>query len=144
MGTALKDECPNGGVELEYGIDINGSGSLEDEEVNGSYSICHGEPGAAAEACSSVDLGDGQYEIQCAGQDAIVLNDGLPGEKGDKGEPGEPGAKGEAGQDGNDGLDGLIALVVTAEEAAGDNCPAGGVRLKLYRSHCTNWRVLKK
>ena len=44
-------------------------------------------------------------------------------------EMGEPGAKGEPGQDGNDGLDGLTALVVTAEEAAGDNCPAGGVRL---------------
>jgi ELWxxDGT repeat protein len=135
LGPALVDDCPQGGVELEYGIDINSSGELDDVEVTGSYSICHGEAGASGESCTSVDVGDGQFEIQCPGQDAIVLSNGVPGEKGDtgdqgeKGEPGTDGLNGIDGQDGTDGLSGLEALVVTAEEPAGDNCAAGGVRL---------------
>jgi hypothetical protein len=58
LGPALADDCPYGGVELEYGIDTNNDGSLDDIEVNGSYSICHGEPGKPGETCKSVDTGD--------------------------------------------------------------------------------------
>jgi hypothetical protein len=53
---------------------------------------------------------------------AIVWNEqGVQGEKGDKGDPGAPG---------RDGVDGRDGTSVTVEpEAAGANCPAGGVKL---------------
>jgi hypothetical protein len=31
---------------MEYGVDDNGDGKPDDAEVDGSYTICHGEPGA--------------------------------------------------------------------------------------------------
>ena len=47
---ALENEsdCPNGGVTLAHGIDLNGDGSLEDDEVTHTYVICHGTDGADA------------------------------------------------------------------------------------------------
>ena len=47
LGAATIEACPQGGVDLEYGIDVNANGVLDDDEVNGSYSVCHGEPGEA-------------------------------------------------------------------------------------------------
>jgi sugar lactone lactonase YvrE len=39
--------CPNGGVKLDYGIDENKNGVLDDPaEVDGSEYICNGEPGS--------------------------------------------------------------------------------------------------
>jgi len=43
------DDCPNGGVVIEYGIDENGSGDLEDTEVDGQHIVCHGRDGADGE-----------------------------------------------------------------------------------------------
>ena len=37
--------CPNGGVEIESGIDDNGNGVLDTVEVDDVSSICHGEDG---------------------------------------------------------------------------------------------------
>ena len=37
------DECPNGGVDLKNGIDKNGDGELQDDEVKSTYALCHGE-----------------------------------------------------------------------------------------------------
>ena len=39
------DDCPNGGVIIEYGIDENGNGTLDDAEVDGDVVICHGQDG---------------------------------------------------------------------------------------------------
>jgi|GEM_PF-6232366 hypothetical protein len=115
LGPALLDDCPSGGVELEYGIDSNGNGVLDDVEVNGSYSVCNGEPG---ESCTTVDLDDGTFELQCPGQDPIVLStdtvdentgtgpEGPPGEKGDTGPEGPTGATGDTGLEGLTGATG--------------------------------------
>ena len=45
IGEALEADCPSGGVVLGYGIDSNGNGSLDEDEVNGTEIICHGAPG---------------------------------------------------------------------------------------------------
>ena len=123
LGPALADDCPHGGVELEYGIDANTNGELDDDEVNGSYSICHGEPGPAGQACESVEQPDGSFEVQCLGQESVPIPPGPPGEKG------EPGVDGANGEPGVDGAPGLTALVTTTAEEAGDACAAGGVRV---------------
>ena len=42
-------DCPNGGVIIEYGIDENGNGTLEDTEVDGQHIVCHGKDGLDGE-----------------------------------------------------------------------------------------------
>ena len=32
-----EDDCPNGGVTLEHGIDLNGDGALEEDEITYTY-----------------------------------------------------------------------------------------------------------
>lgn len=126
LGPALLDDCPQGGVEMEYGIDSNASGVLDDEEVNGSYSICHGEAGlegAPGEACYAVEQEGEVYVLQCPGQEAVPLPAGPPGQAGVTGETGMP------GEQGMDGANGLQVLVVTADEPWGETCPSGGVRI---------------
>jgi hypothetical protein len=126
LGPAPEADCPNGGAELEYGIDVNSNGKLEDDEVEGSYSICHGAPGADGQGCQSVDVGDGNYEIQCGDQDPIVLSSTGLGEKGDKGDTGPAGAKGDTGSPGTAGAKGDTGSP-GAPGAKGDTGPAGAV-----------------
>jgi len=47
-GPATADECPNGGVTLDYGIDANGNGTLDADEVSDTYAVCHGQDGATS------------------------------------------------------------------------------------------------
>jgi len=39
---ASTDQCPNGGVVLQHGIDENGNGLLDADEVDGELIVCHG------------------------------------------------------------------------------------------------------
>ncbi len=100
LGPALADECPAGGVELKFGIDSNQNGALDDAEVNGVYSVCHGEPGKDGEPCVSLPQEDGGFQIVCPNQDALKIGAGAQGEigpVGPKGEPGDQGPQGERG-----------------------------------------------
>lgn len=35
-------DCPNGGILVETGIDVNGNGTLDDDEVDTAEKICNG------------------------------------------------------------------------------------------------------
>src|SRR6266498_4256325 len=37
--------CPNGGVQVNVGIDDNVNGTLETTEIDGTEYVCHGAPG---------------------------------------------------------------------------------------------------
>ena len=65
-------DCPNGGVIIEYGIDENGNGTLEDTEVDGQHIVCHGKDGL-----------DGEH-----GEDGQDGQDGFDGEHGEDGKDG--------------------------------------------------------
>lgn len=65
-----------------------------------------------------------------AGEQGPAGNDGEagdPGQDGNDGEAGPPGMNGTPGDDGLPGEDGQSALVRVDVEAAGNNCPQGGV-----------------
>ena len=68
------ERCPHGGTLVSTGIDDNGNGVLDDEEVDSSEAICHGTPG----------------------------EDGEDGQDGEQGNPGEQGDPGEQGPSSND------------------------------------------
>lgn len=74
--------CPQGGLQIDVGLDSNADGVLDNDEISGTEHVCHGEPGPQGE----------------------------PGEKGDKGDPGEPGEQGETGPAGPPGATGAQGL----------------------------------
>ncbi|MEO1334154.1 MAG: hypothetical protein AAFV29_00865, partial [Myxococcota bacterium] len=53
---AAGDNCANGGVRVDTGVDSNGDGSLDVGEVIETSFICDGEPGVDGRAGSAVDL----------------------------------------------------------------------------------------
>lgn len=42
---ALKADCPNGGVVINQGIDSNGNGKIDTEEITSSEKVCNGVDG---------------------------------------------------------------------------------------------------
>ncbi len=53
-GIASLDECPNGGVVLEHGVDADKSGVLDAGEVTKTYFVCHGTNGSDADAATEI------------------------------------------------------------------------------------------
>ena len=89
---AAGDNCENGGVRIDVGLDADNDGELSESEIQTTEYVCAGINGA-----DGVD-GDGGR------QDGI---DGTNGENGDNG----------------------LNTVIQTDEAAGDNCQNGGVRI---------------
>ena len=85
--------CPNGCVQIDYGVDDNADGSLDATEVDGTEYICNGSNGQ--------DGADGM-----AGRDGQDGVDGAQGAPGADGTDGQDGAQGEPGADGTNGQDG--------------------------------------
>lgn len=84
--------CPAGGLLVETGLDLDGSGTLDDAEVESAETICNGETGGQGEQ----------------------------GEQGGQGETGADGAGGAAGTDGADGADGTDNRITSAYLCGGD------------------------
>ena len=55
-GAATADQCPNGGIEIEHGIDSNGNGMLDVEEVANTYILCDGKNAANGVSREELDL----------------------------------------------------------------------------------------
>ncbi len=121
------EECPNGGIEIEMGIDSNSNGRLDSDEVDQArtQTVCHGANGSSGE--------DGKNSLILITQPTIE-------------ECPEGGRKIVIGLDQNSNgvLDAeevsqvelvcnqtaqLNSLVSTSAEPAGNNCVAGGVRI---------------
>ena len=81
--------CPNGCVQIDYGVDENANGALDASEIDGTEYICHGANGQ--DGAAGVDGADGDQ--------------GLQGESGADGADGSQGPQGEPGADGEDGAD---------------------------------------
>lgn len=127
--------CPGGGTAVSTGLDDDGDGVLEDDEVDDTSYICAGASGA-----DGADGADGTD-----GADTLVQTSEEPA--GDNCADG--GTRVDAGADddgdgvldpeeidettyvcqGADGADGPDALVAASDEPAGENCPSGGLRL---------------
>lgn len=42
---SANETCPNGGIQIDTGIDSNANGKLDDNEVTDTQAVCHGENG---------------------------------------------------------------------------------------------------
>jgi cysteine-rich repeat protein len=73
QAAASLDACPNGGELLEYGIDDDQNGVLDDAEVDGDLPICHGKDGkdgstssqTSGGGCTHTDNDEGSVTITC-------------------------------------------------------------------------------
>ena len=126
-------DCPNGGILVETGIDENGNGLLDDNEVDKTEKVCNGQDGA--------DGGDGSNGLDAlvstspiGAGDATCPNGGILVETGfDSNRNGsldsDEVSKSEKLCNGQSGSNGLNSLVAFSDEPAGSNCPYGGMRV---------------
>jgi hypothetical protein len=93
--------CNTGGIKIEYGLDANSNGSLDNNEIEAALTryICNGTTGAQGSA-------------------------------GAKGEPGVQGIQGIQGIQGLPGSNGKNALIKLTTVAISDNCPTGGTKIE--------------
>lgn len=144
------DVCPDGGLVIEYGVDLDGDRGLDDDEVTGSSVVCNGRDDD--NGCSVTENEDGSATITCADGTRVSVADGVHGKPAlariSEEAPGERcafgGANVYAGIDAND--DGVlqddevasvqtlctgealtgVAMVRMDPEPFGTNCPVGG------------------
>ena len=114
--------CPTGGVRIATGIDSNGNGDLDPEEVTASEIVCHGEMGPSAPR-PLVEVSDEPAGENCA----------LGGQRIDAGVDVNGNGSLEAMEiDSTDYVcdaGGEGALVNVTEVPAGEECAAGGLRV---------------
>ena len=88
-------QCSNGGTRIEIGIDADGGGTLEQEEIEISLDICNGD-------------------------DSLHVQSGPAGEDGNDGENGQDGQNGQNGSDGSN-----MAILTTAESVGANCAEGG-------------------
>lgn len=135
------ENCESGGTRVDHGLDANGNGALDAEEVKGTTYVCNGAAGQAGQPGQAGAPGAGGQD---AVQALIVTTSIAAGVECPNG-----GVQIDAGMDTDDngtleateitsstaacngapGTNGLTALVNTKPEPAGVNCGAGGTRI---------------
>ncbi|MBI3991906.1 MAG: hypothetical protein HY342_01425 [Candidatus Lambdaproteobacteria bacterium] len=135
---AATEGCPNGGVHVDWGIDSDRDGQLDEDEITGSGDVCNGETGSSITTLlrtsdASPDVCAAGGVVIEAGVDLPPFNNELdPGEEnpslaaticnGVAGSDGDPGNDGAAGSDG-------VSSLVDVQPADAETCPAGGVAI---------------
>lgn len=117
------ENCTNNdGIKIEIGIDTDGNGVLDANEVTDTEYVCGGKNGHTGEPGEKGDQG-------APGVDGKDGTDGTPGEKGDQGPKGDQGEQGDQGATGEAGRNGSASLVSVVDEPKGGNCAAGGKKI---------------
>lgn len=77
---AAAGSCPNGGIDIHQGVDRNGNGQIDADEVTWSETVCNGKDG---DSCSVADNGNGTKTITCEDDTSVTVADGVDGKDGD-------------------------------------------------------------
>lgn len=116
--------CPNNtGIKIETGIDTDGDGELDENEVTDTKYVCGGKNASQGPQGEKGEQGE-------PGVNGADGKDGEQGEKGETGPKGDKGEQGETGAKGDSGKNGATALVAVADEPKGENCAAGGKKIE--------------
>ncbi len=122
--------CENGGTRVDHGLDANGNGSLDADEVKGTAYVCNGGAGAGGQdavqalivtnpiAAGGVDCPAGGVQID-AGMDTDANGTLEASEI----------TSSTTACNGAPGNNGLAALVSSTPEPNGANCGNGGTRI---------------
>jgi hypothetical protein len=101
--------CPNGSIRLFVGMDTNGDGLLQDDEVTDIRDICQGQTGADGQGATGAIGPTGADGLNgSTGPTGASGADGAIGATGADGATGPTGAHGATGASGADGATGTI------------------------------------
>jgi len=134
-GFVTSTQCPNGGIEVSVGIDENGNGTLDSDEVDLIQQVCNGSNGnnslikttfePVGENCllsngmkisvgpdlnANNTLDDNEIidnSYTCNGINAVDGTNGIDGTSGANGVDGTNGIDGASGANGVDGINGI-------------------------------------
>lgn len=137
IGDASATECPNGGVVLGYGIDENGDGELETDEIDGTTVICNGTNGT--DGSNGADALVDRVSITAieAGEDCaeggVAISHGLDTNENGVLDPSEieeteTVCHGDSASNGGTSNNAQSLIRVVSVVAGGD-CPNGGARI---------------
>ncbi len=115
-------DCPQGGILVHTGIDEDLNGLLDDDEIDSTSKVCHGETGAGLAAL--INLSDEAAGSNCAAGGTRV-DSGLDQNGNDELDPGEIQRSDYVCH----GDNGLASLVSSQSETAGVHCSSGGIRI---------------
>ncbi len=135
-GVAPGDECPNGGIAIDTGIDENGNGTLDPSEVDNTQILCNGADGADG-LLSLISINDEPSGDNCT-EGGLKIEAGIDENSNGILDPEEvketryvcDGTDGTNGSDGEAGSDGLSTLISVSREPEGDNCTNGGIKIE--------------
>ncbi|MDA3862304.1 MAG: hypothetical protein PF689_00380 [Deltaproteobacteria bacterium] len=124
MEAATAEDCPEGGVEIFSGIDLNQDGLLNADEITDSQIICNGEDGTGEDGNNTLFLAEDEPEGANCPYGGKALHYGLDNNENGMLDSDEiegttyvcNGAPGE----------GLNSLISVMDETAGSNCTYGG------------------
>jgi len=130
------EQCPNGGVEIELGIDANGNGRLDPDEVDHArtQTVCHGSDGVnGSDGTSGTDglnslvfiADSAEGECEHGGQTVTTGQDNNQNGVLDQSET----SQSQTICNVVSGIDGINSLVATSEEPSGENCAVGGIKI---------------
>jgi len=136
LASAPLSACPYGGITVQTGIDKNGNGVLDPNEVTNTQYVCNGTPGknGAAGPDSLVSMVSEPAGTNCPAGGTKV-NAGLDLNGNGVLDPSEITSisyvcNGPAGAHGAPGAAGLNSLITITAVAAGSNCPYGGEEIQ--------------
>lgn len=125
------EECPNGGIEIEMGIDSNGNARLDPNEVdhNRTQTICHGADGSDGENAegSLISITSATVDECTDGGKKILI--GLDSNSNHILETAEVQKTELICNAVVNTASSISSLVSTSAEAIGENCSGGGVRI---------------
>ena len=118
------ENCENGGSLVELGIDQNGDGVLEDEEVQTSFYVCNGLDGNNGGDNGLTSLIVASPSNEC---DGITIQIGLDQNNNETLDADEI----QSTYNICNGTDGANSLIECTVESAGQNCPNGGITVEI-------------
>lgn len=115
--------CPTGGMTIQFGLDTNRNGKLDDSEVASTTNLCNGATGATGTAGAKGSTG-ATGATGATGTSGATGTAGPQGSTGATGPQGSTGATGTAGATGSQGATGATGANGT-QGATGSQGPTG-------------------
>jgi len=72
VNSASSSDCPDGGIEISYGLDDNSDGTLSSLEVDGTSIVCNGSDGQ--DGSDGTDGTDGGSNVVVLMESLSILN----------------------------------------------------------------------
>ena len=113
--------CENGGLKIDSGIDTNGNGALDDDEITATAYVCNGVDGNN----SLTKITDEAAGINCE-NGGLKIDTGVDTNGNGTLDDSEIRATAYA----CNGVDGNVSLVNVTDQLAGEDCENGGVKIE--------------